>query len=775
MHSEPRPTILNVDDDPGGRDATTRVLEREGFVVKEADTGSEALRLAETMPDLILLGVHLPDVSGLEVCRRLKQEPRTHVIPIVHLSANPVAPESRTAALECGADAYLKHPLDPGLLVATIRALLRARRAENDARERARVWQTTFDAISHGVCLIDSTGIVRQVNRSICSLLGMQPEALIGQPHYTFFESVAEPPEGWVFDRVRRTLQQESYDLEIGDRWFHITADPLLGANGEFAGAVRTVIDITEGKRADEERDRLLRQLESERARLEAVLRQMPAGVIMAEAPAGTILLRNEQVEAIFRGPFRTGGGPRDYLQYAAFRPDGSAYAPHELPLARTVGAGETVTNEEIRFTRSDGSRATVLVSSVPIRNREGYVIAAMAVLHDVSERHELESQIRRSQKMEAIGRLAGGAAHDFNNLLTIIGGYGQMALDALGPKDPLRNDLEAILEASSRAGALTRQLLTFSRRQMVQPKTLDLNRYVAKVSRMLRRVIGEDISLVTSLNSTPARIRLDPAQLEQVLLNIAVNARDAMPTGGTLTIDTALVDAGENGAAPRTLDPGRYVRLSMTDTGTGMNAETLSHLFEPFYTTKAKGKGTGLGLSTVYGVVKQGGGEIAVQSEPGRGTAVQIYFPASGEKGRPAAGPPLHGRSAETGTETILLVEDEAEVRRLASQMLTRQGYSVLEAASGAEALRLWQQHRASIGMVLTDVIMPQMSGPQLVEQLEALSPGVRVMYMSGYTDDVLARHGLAQTKMPLLHKPFTLDSLAAMVRSVLNGKEAR
>ncbi|HVX65579.1 MAG TPA: ATP-binding protein, partial [Bryobacteraceae bacterium] len=598
---------------------------------------------------------------------------------------------------------------------------------------------------------------------------------LIGRQHDAFFESIPRPEQGWVFDRVKRTLQQESYDLEVGERWFHITADPLLGRNGEFAGAVRTVIDITERKRADEERDRLMRQLESERARLEAVLRQMPAGVIMAEAPSGKLVLRNEQVEAIFRGPFRT-GGMEDYLQYPAFHSDGSAYKRHEMPLARTVASGEAVTNEEILFTRADGSRATVLVSSVPIRNREGYVVAAMAVLHDVSERHELESQLRRSQKMEAMGRLAGGAAHDFNNLLTIIGGYGQMALDALGPKDPLRTDLEAILEASARASALTRQLLTFSRRQMVQPKTLDLNRNVTKVSRMLRRVIGEDIRLVTSLTPAQTRIRLDPAQLEQVLLNIAVNARDAMPTGGVLNINTEVIETGANGSAPHTLEPGRYVRLSISDTGTGMTPETLSHLFEPFYTTKAKGKGTGLGLSTVYGAVKQGGGEIAVESEPGRGTTFRIYFPASGDKVRDnAAAPAAREGSAETGTETVLLVEDEPEVRRLASQMLTRQGYAVLEAGSGADALRIWKQHRDSIDLVLTDVIMPQMSGPQMVEQLKALSPEVKVLYMSGYTDDVLARHGVVETKMALLHKPFTLDKLAAMVRSVLDARETR
>jgi len=415
-----------------------------------------------------------------------------------------------------------------------------------------------------------------------------------------------------------------------------------------------------------------------------------------------------------------------------------------------------------------------VLVSAVPIRNREGYVVAAMAVLHDVSERHELEAQLRRSQKMEAMGRLAGGAAHDFNNLLTIIGGYGQMALDALRPKDPVRQDLEAILEASARATALTRQLLTFSRRQMVQPKSVDLNRHILRIGRMLRRVLGEDVELATALKAAPSRIWIDPAQLEQVLLNIAVNARDAMPTGGRLTVATGTFEVAERASSELNLAPGLYVTLTMTDTGTGMSAETLSHLFEPFYTTKSKGKGTGLGLSTVYGVVKQCGGEITVASELGRGTAVTIYFATSEGPAKTHTVVPEHG-PAQAGTETVLVVEDDPEVRRLASQMLARQGYSVLKAASAAEALRLWKDRHDSIDLVLSDVIMPHMSGPQMVERLRELRPDVRVLYMSGYTGDVLARHGVADTNSSFLPKPFTLETLSRTVRSVLDRKEPR
>jgi len=762
-----------VDDNPTGRDAATRLLEREGFEVLEAADAAEALRLAASQPDLILLDSNMPDGRDSEVCRALKSGTLTQSIPVLHVSANSPLSEVQNTGLECGADAHLTQPVEAGVLVATIRAILQARQAEREARAAEHVWRTAFEALGHGVCLIGADGLIRQVNRALCKVLGQEAQALIGRQQHEIFENGSESGQAGAFERARRSLRQEVSDVEAGGRWFHVTTDPLLDESGRFNGAVRTVIDVTDQRRAAQERERLLREFDSERARLEAVLRQMPAGVIMVEAPSGTITLRNGQVESILRGPFRTGGGPEDYLQYPAFHPDGRPYSVEEMPLARTVAAGETVTNEEIQFARGDGSRATVLVSSVPIRNREGYVVAGMAVLHDVSERHEFEAQLRRSQKREAMGRLAGGAAHDFNNLLTIIGGYGQMAIDALKPEDPVRQDLEAILEASSRATALTRQLLTFSRRQIVRPKTVDLNRHILRIGRMLRRVLREDIELATALKAAPARIWIDPAQLEQVLLNVAVNARDAMPTGGRLTVATGTLNVAEGASNELSLTPGLYVTLTMSDTGTGMSAETLRHLFEPFYTTKGKGKGTGLGLSTVYGIVKQGGGEIMVRSELGRGTTVNIYFAAAvGGLPRPSRALAEHG-PVQTGTETIMVVEDDLEVRRLASQMLMRQGYSVVKAASAAEALRLWKHRGDSIDLVLSDVIMPHMSGPQMVERLRESRPDVRVLYMSGYTGDVIAKHGLLDTKSAFLPKPFTLEELARMVRSVLDQKE--
>ncbi|MGE5567584.1 MAG: PAS domain S-box protein [Rhodospirillales bacterium] len=390
----------------------------------------------------------------------------------------------------------------------------------------------------------------------------------------------------------------------------------------------------------------------------------------------------------------------------------------------------------------------------------------------DITERKQLESRVQQSAKLEALGRLAGGVAHDFNNLLTIIGGYANIILESPDCRGPIREDAATIVDAANRASALTRQLLAFSRRQMVQPMLLNLNRTVQRMSKMLRRLIQEDIELVLALQPGLEPVKIDPGQLEQVIMNLVVNARDAMPHGGRLTIGTSqvqLTDRG-HGAGPE-LPPGCYVVLWVADMGVGMDPAVLSHIFEPFFTTKSKGKGTGLGLATVYGIVKQSGGDILVDTEPGKGSTFRIFLPC--EKRPPSAGrAERKTRRAGPNNETILLVEDEPDVRRLASEMLRSQGYKILEAGSVDEAIRIWQDSGASVDLLLTDVIMPQMNGPQLARKLTAERPELPVLYMSGYTDDVLARHGIAGSDETLLQKPFTLKALTAKVRRLLDAR---
>jgi PAS domain S-box-containing protein len=388
----------------------------------------------------------------------------------------------------------------------------------------------------------------------------------------------------------------------------------------------------------------------------------------------------------------------------------------------------------------------------------------------DVTERRTLEQQLRQSQKMEAVGRLAGGIAHDFNNLLMVISGYSEFLLDRLGPDPALRSPAQEIASAAVRATTLTRQLLAFSRKQMLAPKILDLNGVVTENFKMLTRMIGEDIDLVMVPAADLGSVRADAGQIEQVIMNLAVNARDAMPSGGKLTIETSNVSLDDEYArfhAP--LKTGSYVMLAISDTGAGMDSETQSHIFEPFFTTKGP-KGTGLGLSTVYGIVKQSGGYIWVYSEPGKGTTFKIYLPRVAEAAETPALVAIPAESTEPGTETILLVEDEANLRYLARQYLEKQGYRVIEAADGAVAMQIAVAHEGVIHLLLTDVIMPGMNGRELAQRISEIRPNVKVLYMSGYTENVIGRNGTLDAGVRLLQKPFTLRDLKSKVREVLD-----
>jgi nitrogen-specific signal transduction histidine kinase len=384
--------------------------------------------------------------------------------------------------------------------------------------------------------------------------------------------------------------------------------------------------------------------------------------------------------------------------------------------------------------------------------------------------RQKLEEQLHQSQKMDAFGQLAGGIAHDFNNLLTIIMGYSEILLTILPAGDPKRESVRAIHDAGSRAGSLTQQLLAFSRKTVLEPKVLDLNEVVRETEKMLRRLIGEDIILSTHLDPSIRKVKVDPGQLGQVLMNLAVNSRDAMPRGGELSIETTNVEL-TTPFIPGASDfrPGRYVLIAARDTGTGMTPQVKARIFEPFFTTKDVGKGTGLGLAVVFGIVSQSGGHIEVESEPGRGTRFKIYLPAF--EGELSARKGAEKGKNLRGTEIILLVEDEEGVRELFSLALQSFGYQVLVAKDGRDALRIVESHRGTIDLLLTDVVMPRMSGREVAEALQPRFPRMKLLYMSGYTDDAVLRHGLVQEKVPFLQKPTTPNKMLSKVRSVLDS----
>jgi len=488
------------------------------------------------------------------------------------------------------------------------------------------------------------------------------------------------------------------------------------------------------------------------------IFRSTPAGRLIAVNPALVSILGYDSEEELLQKNMAT---------------DVYVDPAQRARLLDEVLKWDSLTGESL-WRRKDAKTITVRHSARVVRDAEGRVEYFNVLVEDITERKLLEAQLRQAQKMEAVGRLAGGIAHDFNNLLTAILGSAELLLDTLAPEAPEREDLEEIRKAAKRAGDLTRQLLAFSRQQVLTPQVLDLNVLVANMEKLLRRLIGEDIELRTAPARDLAAVKADPSQLEQVIVNLAVNARDAMPQGGRLTIETANVELDQAYAEQHfPAQPGSYVLLAVSDTGTGMDAATMSRIFEPFFTTKETGKGTGLGLATVYGVVKQSGGYIWVYSEPGQGTSFKVYLPRVTEapeptRPGPAAAAPLRG------SETVLLVEDDEMVRTLTRRMLEARGYTVLSASRGEDALGVVERHDGPIDLLVTDVVMPGMSGRAVAQRLLELRPGLKVLYLSGYTDDAIVRHGMLEPGIAFLQKPFSADALARKVREVLDARPA-
>jgi PAS domain S-box-containing protein len=539
--------------------------------------------------------------------------------------------------------------------------------------------------------------------------------------------------------------------------WLHDTIHVVLDAKGRPIQLRGVAIDSTKGKLAEAERMLLMTAIEQS---ADGIVITDAQGTIQYVNPAFSRVSGYSREEALGKNPRILKSGMHDEAYYRK--------------LWTTILGGE-IWQDEITNRRNDGSLYPEQMTITPVRDQRGEITHFIAIKTEVTERKRLEQQLRQAQKMEAVGRLAGGVAHDFNNLLTIISGYGGLLLEHPGTIEPLRGYVNEIKNASGRAASLTRQLLAFSRQQVLAPRVLGLNAVVANIENMLKRLIGEDIDLVTILGESLWPVKADPGQLEQVLLNLAVNARDAMPNGGVLTIETANVEMDSTSAQSHIpLLPGPYVLLAFNDTGIGMDAETQARIFDPFFTTKEKGKGTGLGLATVYGIVKQSGGYIWVYSEVGKGTTFKIYLPRT-EDEVDESGPGQSGFKAQQGTETLLLVEDEEAVRALVRNILKQKGYRVLEASRGDEALELAEQYWGPIDLLVTDVVMPQMSGRELARRLADLHPQIKVLYISGYADNAVWYQGGLNSGGAFLQKPFSPEALAHKVREALGSPPHR
>lgn len=626
-----------------------------------------------------------------------------------------------------------------------------------------KVFQTSPAAISISTI---RDGCYLEVNDSLLRMLGYGREEVIGRTaaELSVWKHLGDR------DRLIHTLDAEGtvrgahFQLRRKDgaiRDVLVSAERICVRGGAYMLAITQ--DITETKQSAQ-------ALAESEARKRAILESSLDAVITFDE-AGCIQELNPAAEKMLRYPV-CGGAPQRWFDFVASPPAAHANLADKANPALGIYGHLLGKRVEMTARRSDGTEfpAEITISRINLEGKEGFTLW----MRDLTERRVLENQLWHAQKMEAVGRLAGGVAHDFNNLVTVISGYSDLLLMSLAKENPLRRHVEEVKKAGDRAASLTRQLLAFSRRQVLDPQVLDLNAVISNVDRMLRRLIGEDIDLLSVLHPGVWPVKADPGQIEQVLVNLAVNARDAMPSGGKLTLETANVTLGQIQGMryEPPMPPGHYVMLAVSDTGIGMNSETQSHVFEPFFTTKEEGKGTGLGLATVYGIVKQSGGYIWIYSETEHGTTFKVYLPRAQEVLAEAFIPGMEA-SPRGGTETILVAEDEIAVRSLVCSVLESGGYTVLEGESGDAALLIARAHDGHIDLLLTDVVMPRMSGRELADRVQMLDPGIRVVYMSGYTEKAIVHHGMLDADAVLLQKPFSPDDLVRKVREVLDAPE--
>ena len=683
-------------------------------------------------------------------------------------TTTPILAEGCFAPWECRCTSRL-YPSAGGLLIVF------AEDNPTDVRrthgvQQSRYLRAILDTAPECIKVVRRDGVLLDMNQAGLSLLEASSlDAIAGQSVYPF---VVDRDRAAYCRATEAACAGESTRLEFeivtlggNHRVMDARIAPLRDQSGIVIAALCVTRDVTE-RRANEERLR-----ESE-ARFRRLVERAPLGSYLNDADGRTIYC-NPRLETIF-------GRSADEIVAGMWRD--AVHPDDREKLFAGCEAFFRGNDDEMRYeyriVRGDGAIRDVVVEQVRLRTPDGSTEGFIGVIDDVTERRALEAHLRQSQKLEAVGRLAGGVAHDFNNLLTVIGNYGEFLKRELEPGSGGRTDLEELLNATRRASALTRQLLTFGRQQVSVPKLLDPNTVIRGIEEMVRRLIGEHIAFVTDLDPDAGRVLVDPGQLEQVIVNLAVNSRDAMPSGGLLTVETTrtqltasdLLHPSADGGVPTLVgSPGDHVLVRVTDTGLGMDDATQRRVFEPFFTTKPQGRGTGLGLATIYGIVAQAGGSLRLRSAPGRGTTVEVYLPLHDTLEMPIPVTEPGVPVVTSGRETVLVAEDEAAVRESVRRILERAGYTVFEARHGADALLLWRERRDEIALVLTDVVMPEMRGSELALSVRAEAPDARILYMSGYASDA-SRSAVLPGDM-LVEKPFDAETLLRAVRASLDG----
>ena len=652
--------------------------------------------------------------------------------------------------------------------VLTAVALFRSRLADVAPVSGSMIARTMHDM----AVVVDSRSRVLDFNPSALAAIGPDARRAVGRT----FEELPAPWNAALRPYADAVSLTDTIRVDLRDRtrWYHLSVSRLQGESGiRASGRLFLLHDVTEREEVEE-------HLRESEARFRGFIEQSFEGIILFDEE-GRVIEFNPSSEKL------TGLLRAEVLGMSAWQlmstaiastmrvPGDEAFLEAEVLEALRTGRGDLI-NRAIDATlqRPDGTIRHLRQYFFPIRTAKGFRFGGIS--HDVTEAREAEQALRRSeeqlqqsQKMEAVGRLAGGIAHDFNNILTVISGYCDMLSEAADEGRILKGPIAEVSRAAERASRLTAQLLAFSRKQVLQPRILSLNTLVRAVEGILARVIGEDVELVTRLHPAAGNIQADSGQVEQVIVNLAVNARDAMPAGGTLTLETVRDIPGADFLRDHPeMRPGHYVRLSVVDTGVGMRSDIVPRIFEPFFTTKEDGKGTGLGLSTSYGIIKQSNGYIYCTSAPSRGTTFSIYFPLASEE-EPAERALPSARTSLRGTETILVVEDEDSVRGYVRALLEKNGYTVLDAAGGAEAIAAVADGGAGVSLMITDVVMPRMSGRELAEKILALCPGMRLLYVSGFTDDSIVHHGVTTQAINFIQKPFRAEDFLRKVREIL------